>query len=32
MKKRLGMDFILRKEKGQWGRNIGHKINCESII
>ena len=32
MKKRLGMDFILREEKGQWGENIGRIINCERII
>ena len=32
MKKRLGMDSMLREETGQWWENIGCIINCKRSI
>ena len=31
-KKRLGMDSILRKEKGEWWENIGRIIHCRVVF
>ena len=31
MKKKLGMYFILREEKGHWWENIKRIINCNCI-